>query len=286
MTRSTLLHLRIPFSFFLMPIFLFGLAISDSMEVARIVIVFVSLHLFLYPASNGFNSYFDKDEKSIGGLRNPPKVQNDLYWTSMVFDFFALCLGLLIDWKYAIMLLIYGLVSKAYSHPSIRIKSKPVLGWLTVGVFQGYFTLLMTVYGVLDMPLEAIFNWKYQVPAILSSALLLGSYPMTQIYQHEEDDSRGDITLSLKLGIKGTFLFTGVFFMLSNMGFLYFLLNIYSEDDAIMFQLALTPVVVFFLYWFWKSFKNADHVNFKNAMRLNFISSFMLSAFFIYLVVS
>ena len=36
------------------------------------------------------------------------------------------------------------------------------------------------------------------------------AYPMTQIFQHEED-KRGDETLSLKLGIKGTFLVESTF---------------------------------------------------------------------------
>jgi 1,4-dihydroxy-2-naphthoate octaprenyltransferase len=51
---------------------------------------------------------------------------------------------------------------------------------------------------------------KFLYPALLSTCLLLGSYPMTQIYQHEEDARRGDKTFSLLLGIKETFIFTAV----------------------------------------------------------------------------
>jgi hypothetical protein len=61
-----------------MPVFLFALAISPNISGPRLLVVFAVLHLFLYPASNGFNSYFDKDEKSIGGLKNPPKVEKGL----------------------------------------------------------------------------------------------------------------------------------------------------------------------------------------------------------------
>src|SRR5690349_14747751 len=127
LSRSSWLHLRIPFSYFLLPVYLFSLAISPNLNEARLIWVFIILHLFLYPASNGYNSYFDKDEKSIGGLRNPPPVNKGLYFLALLFDLIALVLGY---WKinalFAIMLFIYGLISKAYSHPSIRLKKMPV----------------------------------------------------------------------------------------------------------------------------------------------------------------
>jgi hypothetical protein len=33
--------------------------------------IFIILHLLVYPASNGYNSYMDRDETPIGGLKNP-----------------------------------------------------------------------------------------------------------------------------------------------------------------------------------------------------------------------
>lgn len=69
---STWLHLRIPFSFFLMPVFLFAVSISPEPALWRTVLVFFITHFLLYPASNGFNSYYDKDENSIGALEKPP----------------------------------------------------------------------------------------------------------------------------------------------------------------------------------------------------------------------
>lgn len=43
--------------------------------------------------------------------------------------------------------------------------------------------------------INTIFELKVILVGLLSSALLLGSYPMTQIYQHEEDTKRGDKTI-------------------------------------------------------------------------------------------
>jgi 1,4-dihydroxy-2-naphthoate octaprenyltransferase len=69
--KSTLLHLRIPFSFFLMPVYWFALSQSSTLHTDKAVLVFILLHLLIYPASNAYNSFYDKDESSIGGLENP-----------------------------------------------------------------------------------------------------------------------------------------------------------------------------------------------------------------------
>jgi 1,4-dihydroxy-2-naphthoate octaprenyltransferase len=45
----------------------------------------------------------------------------------------------------------------------------------------------------------------------------------------------------------------------------------------------MTPVLLYFGYWFLKANKNVDQADFKHTMRLNFISSTCLNAFFIYL---
>ena len=94
LSRSTILHLRIPFSVFLMPVFLFAFSQMPQASWVNVALVIVAVHLFLYPASNGFNSYYDKDEDSIGGLEKPPAVTNDLLWASLAFDGAALVLGL------------------------------------------------------------------------------------------------------------------------------------------------------------------------------------------------
>src|SRR5690554_7006697 len=45
--------------------------------------------LFRSPASNGYNSYFDKDEESIGGLETPPPINKALLHYSFFFDAIA-----------------------------------------------------------------------------------------------------------------------------------------------------------------------------------------------------
>ncbi len=280
-SKSTWLHLRIPFSFFLMPVYLFALSTSPQPNFTKSILAFISLHLLLYPASNGFNSYFDKDEKSIGGLKTPPPVEKQLYYASLLFDLFALILAYAVSSFFLTSLLLYGLASKAYSHPSVRLKKLPYTGWLVTGFFQGFVIFIATYQGINSVSFVQLFRFEILLPAVLSSALLWGSYPMTQVYQHEEDRKRGDTTLSLILGIKGTFYFTAAVFTLANAGFLYYYITLYDAAHAVVFQLFLAPVLIYFLRWFRKVRGKESQASFRHTMNLNLISSLCLNALFI-----
>ncbi len=244
-------------------------------------LTFFILHFLLYPASNAYNSYYDKDEKSIGGLQNPPPVSSQLYWVAILMDALAVILGLIVSIEFALMLLVYGLVSKAYSHPAIRLKKMPIVGWLTIGTFQGFFTFLMSIAGLSGGDINYLWQESFTVPAALSSAMLLGSYPMTQVYQHEEDSERGDVTISLKLGILGTFHFTLVMFTFASAGFVWYYFTFYDNNLAYYFLAAMLPVVAFFNWWYFQVRKNRAKADFKNTMRLNLLSALALNTFFL-----
>lgn len=285
-SRSTWLHLRFPFSYFLLPIFLFAVAISPNLILQRLQWVFVILHFLVYPASNGYNSYFDKDEKSIGGLKNPPPVSRGLYWTSLLLDLLAIILGATqVSVDFAVMIFIYGLVSKAYSHPMVRLKKYPVTGWVVTGFFQGFFTFLTCYMALNKFDLSAVLQTRSLVPAGLTSLMLWANYPMTQVYQHEEDAKHGDRTLSLRLGIHGTFWFSGAFFLVTSVGFVYFFLHYYQPKHAFAFLLTLAPVIVYFLFWYRQVWKDKTKADFSRTMWLNFISATCLIGYFTWLLV-
>jgi 1,4-dihydroxy-2-naphthoate octaprenyltransferase len=283
MKKSTLLHLRVPFSFFLLPVYLFALAVAPSVEPVYATLTFIILHLLVYPASNGYNSYFDKDEGSIGGLRKPPAVSMELYNVSISLDVAGIVLGFLISVEFAAMVFIYGMISKAYSHPAVRLKKMPFVGWAAAGIFQGYFTFLMSYIAIADVSLIDSFSWEVQFPAVLTTMLLFGSYPMTQVYQHDEDTKRGDITISIKLGVLGTFHFTAASFAVSMAGFVWYFISFYEVQTAIIFLVVLSPVLGFFGYWYLRVRKDRKYADFDHTMRLNFLSSLLFNLFFVYL---
>ncbi len=280
MTKSTWLHLRIPFSIFLLPVYLFALCVAPEINWNAAVAVFLILHFLLYPASNGYNSYFDKDTDSIGGLRRPPLVTKELYYVSLGLDGLAILWGYSIHWKIALMLFIYGLVSKAYSHPAIRLKKYPFFGWLIAGVFQGAFTFFLVFKSVI--PEASHIIWASELPwgAVLATLLLWGSFPMTQVYQHKEDQRRGDLTISRKLGIRGTFVFSSAVFLIANAGYIFYFVHFESVALAWMFEIAMIPLMGYFFWWFARIWKNPDLADYRHSMRLNIISAFSLNLFF------
>ena len=285
-SRSSWLHLRIHFSFFLLPIFLFSLAVSPNFSGGRVLWIFLILHLLLYPASNGYNSYFDKDEKSIGGLRNPPPVKKGLYSLSLLLDFMAIVLAYIkINTTFAVMVLIYGLISKAYSHPSVRLKKYGWTSWMITGLFQGLFTFMACYVGINDFEIGNALRNEVLVPGVLTSMMLWANYPLTQVYQHEEDTRRGDITISARLGITGTFYFSASVFTLALGGFLFYLKFVFGETYAWAFLVAILPILIYFFYWFLLIMQSRTNADYSHTMRLNYISGVCLNLFFMYLFI-
>ncbi len=284
-SRSTLLHLRIPFSFFLLPIFIFAVSLSPQPVVWKTALAFFILHFLLYPASNAYNSYYDKDEDSIGGLEKPPPVSRQLLHAAWLLDGAALLLGLLLGWAFVAGLFIYGLVSKLYSHDRIRLKKYAVPSWLIASFFQGAFTFLMTYQAINSLTISEMMVLKDSAlfAALLSTLFLGGSYPMTQVYQHAEDARRGDQTLSRMLGIRGTFVFAAVAFQFSAGGFWLFFRQYYSGWYFVWFVLCLLPGLVHFLVWFARVWKNEQAATFRPTMRLNWLTAAGLNAFFVIL---
>lgn len=277
--RSAMILMRIPFSIFLMPVFWFALSNSEKCDGWQAFWVFLIIHVFLYPASNGYNSYFDKDEGSIGGVERPPEVTSELLFLVYAFDLIAILGAWFVEPLLAAMVLVYTIVSKAYSYDKIRLKRFPILSTVVVTVFQGAFTYLMVLVGVG----ETIDNLHIGY-AVVATMLISGSYPLTQIYQHEEDKERGDITLSLKLGIRGTFLFSAFMFAIGFAGMMtgYFYESRFIHMGIIL--LSTIPIAIYFGRWLWLSWADEDHVNFQNTMNMNSISSISLSIAFILMI--
>ncbi|QCK13664.1 UbiA family prenyltransferase [Mangrovivirga cuniculi] len=285
---STLLHLRFPFSLFLSPIFLLGLFVSDEINTINSVIGFIIWHLLIYPASNGFNSYYDKDEESIGGLERPPQVNKTLLIAANILDLTALLFAyFFIGIKFFLVCLIYILISRAYSYPKIRLKKYPWLSWLVVGFFQGAWVVMsVSIINNPQIPFSELIQPKILISAVIASLMLYGSYPITQIYQHKEDSKRGDNTISLTLGIKGTFIFSSILLTLAGLGLVIFLFSRDNAGYAIWVLVCTIPVQLNLAVWFWSYKKRGEKVvNFKNTMKQNTVASLLLNACFIGLLI-
>ena len=279
--KKALPLLRIPFSVYLMPVYWFGLsALRQPIHPWRAVGVFLVLHLLAYPASNGYNSYYDRDEGSIGGLRRPPKVSRELLHLVWLFDALAVLGAWLLAPLFAVLVAVYLLISKAYSYEGIRLKKYPLLSTLVVVIFQGAFTFLMTQVGV-GATTPTLLAPDNLLLALVSTLFLCGSYPLTQVYQHQEDRQRGDRTLSLVLGIRGTFVFAAVGLLLGAGLLAAVYWQRHEPRNVLIFLAATGPVVYLFGRWAWRAWHDTTAADFDHTMRMNQVSSLCLSAAFV-----
>lgn len=276
--RNSLILLRIPFSFFLSPVFFFALLCCPAESVWRTVQVFIILHLLIYPASNGYNSFQDRDSGSIGGLKNPPLPDRTLFFITLFLDFAGLIWAAFLGWTFALLLTAYVLASRAYSWRGIRLKKYPIIGFLTVFLFQGAGTLLCIQAGI-NPELPFLFlPWQ----AMLTASCLIGAlYPLTQVYQHEQDRRDGVTTLSMLLGIRGSFLFTAALFLIANQLLFWFLAELKLQELFLRFMVCNLPVLAFFLGWAWKVWHNPEKANHYFAMRMNLISALFMNISFL-----
>jgi 4-hydroxybenzoate polyprenyltransferase len=144
------------------------------------------------------NSAFDKDEGDVGYLDAPPPPPRHLF----VFSLALMAAGQVL--AFALFPLLFGiayavcfLMSILYSVPPFRWKA--VAGLDLVINAWGFGTLTpLAGWAITGQPVPA-----WAVLTLLAFCPLFTSlYPLTQLYQYEEDRARGDRTLALVLGMR------------------------------------------------------------------------------------
>ena len=285
--KSIIQHLRFPFSFLLMPAFWFSFYWVDFSTFKPFVLglLFFIIHFLVYPASNAYNSTQDRDEGSVGLIKNPLPIHSKLLFVTYVFDLLAVILALLINVQTAILITIYIIASRLYSYRKIRLKQYPIIGFLTVFICQGalLFFIVQSAFNP-NVWLSAGFSF-YLLPAIITSLFIGSMYPLSQIYQHEQDQRDGVNTISAMLGYRNTFLFAGVQFLLASVLISYLFLKDANWSALSIYGICQLPIILFFLYWFYKVIHNKAEANYTNTMRMNVISALCMNLCFISLLI-
>ena len=280
MLKSTTQLLRFHFSFFLMPVFWFALSQTVNIHTWHAILVFIILHLVVYPASNGYNSYMDRDTESVGGIKNPMQPTKQLFYVSVILDIIAIICSYFISTIFMAGLITYILASRAYSFRGIRLKKYPVWGYITVVFFQGAVTFFLVMHG-------CSVNKTLNIPVMgmIAATLLIGGfYPLTQIYQHRQDKDDGVITLSNLLGYKGTFVFTAIMYFFAVTSLAILLIASLQQNGFLIIQIFFIPVLVYFVWWYKQVAANTLAANFTNTMRMNVLASVCTNAAFITLL--
>ena len=147
------------------------------------------------------NSAHDRDEGDVAYLRRPPPPPAHLAG----FGFALMAVGLigafLLPVGYRVAYSICLVMSVLYSVPPIRLKAVPGADWAVN--MLGFGTLTpFAGWAATGLPL----NPAGGLILLGFCPLFAGLYPLTQIYQFEEDSRRGDRTLARALGVKRSLL--------------------------------------------------------------------------------
>jgi 4-hydroxybenzoate polyprenyltransferase len=270
-SKDNFILLRLHFSFFLLPVFLVSFSMLQVPNTNHVVLLGIILHFLVYPSSNAYNSYIDQDTSSIGGVEQPPLANKSLFYITIVLDCVALfLLYFYISVPASLLVFMYIMGSRLYSAPVPRLKQYAFISWFFVALFQGAFI----AYLVQAIGYNNYFNFNTQNLSLYAASFfqLAGSYPLTQIYQHQNDKAQGIETISIKLGLNGTFAMSILCFLLSNV-FYFFLLNQNHFNLFILLQIVTLPIMIYFLWWFKKVHSNIEFANFKYTSYMVLIAS-------------
>ena len=145
------------------------------------------------------NSAFDRDEGDIAYLRRPPPPPRGLAVASLGLMLAGQGAAVLLPPAYQVAYATCVVLSVLYSVPPMRLKAVAGADWIINMVGFGTLTPYAG-WAATGVPLDPARG----LALIAFCPLFAALYPLTQIYQLEEDTRRGDRTLATVLGVSGS----------------------------------------------------------------------------------
>ena len=197
-------HLRLQFQLVLAPVFLLGYSLTGALPDGALLVLFLLLHLGLYGGATAYNSYYDRDEGPIGGMKYPPVAGSFERFGGLVLQVMAVGAMSWWGWRMVVAGLSMLLMGLAYSHPRWRWKARPLKSLLTVTVGQGLLPFFMGMEAAPQIP-NQLGVQETVLTACAVALVITGLYPLTQVYQIDEDRTRGDCTFAVHHGPEKVF---------------------------------------------------------------------------------
>lgn len=194
-----LVHLRLNFQLMLAPIFLWGALLARGVLDGRLLLAFALVHLCLYGGVTAYNSVFDRDEGPVGGLKRPPPVPSLLLPFSLAVLLVGALAAFAVGAAFGLVYIAGLLLGLGYSHPRTRWKARPWASLLVVAFGQGVLGCL-TGYLAAGGRLEEAGTRRVVEGVAVATLFTTCLYPLTQVYQIEEDRARGDRTFAVAFG--------------------------------------------------------------------------------------
>lgn len=273
------LHLRWHYQLFILSGgFLLGGFLSSSMNWEWFLVQFFNVHLLLFGGATAYNSYWDKDTGPIGGLKNPPAMSQWMWPASIFLQMVGLMLAIPMGNTFLIFYLFSMFLFWLYSSPLSRWKGRPILSLIAIGISTGANSVILGHLAAATP--VSVLNSTIIVAAIGTAFIILSMYPLSQIYQLEEDQKRGDRTFALQYGKQGVFMFFKISFGLGLLLISAAILNRHVFAGIIFFVIgSLSATAV------WKRMKefSSDKADYSKIMYIKYGTSF---AFVVFLIVA
>lgn len=143
------------------------------------------------------NSAFDRDEGDIGYLNAPPPAPGGLAAFGIGLLVLGQVLAFLLPPAFALAYAACFFLSVLYSVPPFRLKAVTGADWVINMLGFGVLTP-WAGWSLTGLPLDS----AHFLVLLAFCPLFAALYPLTQLYQFEEDRRRGDRTLALVLGLR------------------------------------------------------------------------------------
>ncbi|MGI9147692.1 MAG: UbiA family prenyltransferase [Chloroflexota bacterium] len=278
--RSLVVHLRLHFQLLLAPVFLWGWLIAGGGLTPAMLLGFVSFHGFLYSGATAFNSYYDRDEGPVGGLEHPPRVVPALLPFSLGIQVTGWIMAFFVNLPFWLAYGGFLALSAAYSHPWLRLKAHTLASLAVVGLGQGALAFL-AAWAAARGEIGSVWDLDGALGILSSVLLILGLYPLTQLYQRDEDATRGDRTVVVAWGSGPSFIFAMTCTLAGGTLMLALLARRFGALDALLVGLGLALQVVSLARWARRFDVREVLANYRRVMRLNVLSATMLGGYLI-----
>lgn len=275
--KRVLIHIRWPIQSFTLLGFLFGMVVSRINLSADLILGFISWFL-LCSAIGVFNSYYDKDEKPVAGLENPPAAAISMLIGAWLFKLSGFIIALFLNKMFLIIYIAGVVFSVLYSHERFRLKS------------NGYIAVILN-FVVGAMTFLAASSFSLPSPAILflggatAGFFLAAIYLMMQVHQKEEDNNRKDISIMVLYGRKVTITSAIVLMIVAA---ILSLVSLVASDYQWFYIFALVvyfTIILFFSYiWLKKQEEPMQDFKIMNKliMRLSYAANLILAVIYVF----
>lgn len=266
------LHLRLHYQFLVLSGGYLAATLIVPIETPNLYwLQFINVHVLLFGGATVYNSYWDKDEGPIGGLKHPPKMEQWMLFGAWVFQLIGVIWAFQVNTLFVVIYSCSAMLFWLYSSPKYRWKGHSWLSMIAIGGSTGLASLLLGTLAA-----GHSISWITGIAALGVACVMLSLYPASQVYQKEEDEKRGDQTFAIRYGLKGVKL---NFYFLFPVGLMALAVGMYTRHiwGALIFF--AVGNLIYLVLGFWISRLKGVANEYVQVMTIKFIASFGFVAF-------